>query len=85
MVELISIIGLFGSITASSLFFPQVYAAWKTRRTKDLSWLTILIGVVNGLLWTSYGLLKADPFIYITNTLLAVATGMLVILKKRYG
>mgnify|MGYP001604651688 FL=1 len=85
MVELISIIGLFGSVTASSLFFPQVYAAWKTKRTKDLSWLTILIGVVNGLLWTYYGLLKADPFIYITNVLLFAATFMLVMLKKRYG
>ena len=84
MVELLSVIGLLGSFTAASLFFPQVYSAWKTKKTRDLSWLMIYIGMANGLFWTAYGLLKADPFIYVTNALLFVATTMLAILKKKY-
>ncbi len=85
MAELVSVIGLFGSITAASLFFPQVYTSWKTKKTKDLAWFTILIGIANDLFWIAYGLIKADPFIYITNSLLAIAVFILAVLKKRYG
>lgn len=83
--NLVSILGLMGLITAASLFFPQVYDAWKTKKTRDLSQSTLYIGLANGTLWTIYGLLKADPFIYVTNTLLFIAVLLLTILKKRYG
>lgn len=82
--ELVSLFGLLGSVTAASLFFPQVWKAWKTKRTENLSWLTILIGIFNGLVWTSYGVLKLDPFIYITNVLLMTALVILALLKNMY-
>ena len=85
MVELIFLLGLGGSICAASLFFPQVYKAWKMKETRDLAWLTIILGLANGLFWVSYGLLKSDPFIYVTNTLLFIALLLLAILKKKYG
>ncbi|MBI2075864.1 MAG: hypothetical protein HYT72_01280 [Candidatus Aenigmarchaeota archaeon] len=84
MVDLIPVFGLLGSITASVIFFPQVWKAWRTKRTEDLSWLMIAIGVANGFFWIVYGFLKSDPFIYVTNTLLFSATIMLAVLKKRY-
>ena len=84
MVELVSLFGLLGSITASILFFPQVWKAWKVKKTKELSWLMICIGIFNGLFWTAYGVLKLDPFIYVTNTLLTSALVMLAVLKMRY-
>lgn len=84
MVDLAPLFGLLGSITASTIFFPQVWWAWKTKKTKDLSWLTIIIGVLNGFFWIVYGVLKSDPFIYVTNTLLFIATFILAILKKKY-
>lgn len=78
------LIGLVGSFTAATLFFPQVYTAWKTKRTKDLSWNTIYIGIANGTLWFFYGILKSDPFIYLTNAALFTAVTTLAILKKKY-
>lgn len=54
------------------------------KKTKDLSWLTIMIGTLNGFFWVVYGLLKSDPFIYVTNVLLFTATALLVVLKKKY-
>ncbi|MBI4167865.1 MAG: hypothetical protein HY515_02810 [Candidatus Aenigmarchaeota archaeon] len=84
MTDLASIFGLLGAVTASTIFFPQVWKTWKTKRTKDLSWLTIIIGMLNGFFWIVYGLLKLDPFIYVTNTLLFIATTLLAILKKKY-
>lgn len=85
MVELVSIIGLLGAITAASIFLPQVWKSFKTKKTKDLSYLTIFIGMANGLLWTSYGLIKFDPFLYVTNLVLFIATFLLGLLKKKYG
>ena len=84
MVDL-AIFGLLGSITAASLFFPQVYTSWKTKKTAELAWLTIIIGMLNGSIWIVYGLFRQDPYIYVTNTLLLIATSMLAVLKKKYG
>ncbi len=85
MADLASIFGLLGAVTASTIFFPQVFRAWKTKRTKDLSWPTIIIGMLNGFFWIAYGVLKSDPFIYVTNILLFIATTALAVLKKKYG
>ncbi len=82
--ELSAIFGLLGAITASTIFFPQVLQTYKTKRTKDLSWLTIIIGIVNGFVWVIYGFMKSDPFIYVTNILLSIATITLAVLKKKY-
>ncbi|MBI2085318.1 MAG: PQ-loop repeat-containing protein [Candidatus Aenigmarchaeota archaeon] len=82
--ELSAIFGLLGAITASTIFFPQVLQTYKTKRTRDLSWLTIIIGILNGFVWTIYGLMKSDPFIYVTNILLSIATLMLAVMKKKY-
>ncbi len=82
--ELSAVFGLLGAITASTIFFPQVLQTYKTKRTRDLSWLTIIIGILNGFVWTIYGLMKSDPFIYVTNILLSIATLMLAVMKKKY-
>ncbi|MBI1971700.1 MAG: hypothetical protein HYS53_00205 [Candidatus Aenigmarchaeota archaeon] len=41
-----------------NIIFPQVWLSWKTKKTNDLSWMTITIGMLNGFLWTAYGALK---------------------------
>lgn len=82
--DLVSVFGFLGAVTASTIFFPQVWVAYKTKSTKDLAWLTITIGILNGFFWVSYGILKSDPFIYVTNILLFTATVMLAVLKRKY-
>ena len=84
MVELITLIGLAGSVTASCLFFPQVWQSYKTKMTKDISWFGIFVGMLNGILWVSYGLIKADPFLYVTNSILFIGAFFLGFLKKKY-
>ena len=77
-------VGILGSITAASLFFPQVWTSYKTKRTHDLAWSGILIGMLNGVLWLTYGLLKSDPFIWATNTIFLTGAFLLMLLKRRY-
>lgn len=85
MIDIAQVFGLLGSITAASLFFPQVYASWKTHKTRDLAWSGIVIGILNGFFWITYGLLRSDPFIYVTNIILLIGALLLLLLKKRYG
>jgi MtN3 and saliva related transmembrane protein len=85
MKNLEMIIGLLASTTASLIFFPQVIASYKSKKTKDLSWSGIYIGLLNGCFWIMYGLMKADPFIYITNSILFIGAFLLLILKRKYG
>lgn len=79
-----TLFGLLGSFTAASLFFPQVWTSYKTKRTHDLAWFGIIIGMLNGFFWVVYGLLQADPFIWVTNTILFVGAFSLMVLKKKY-
>lgn len=85
MTNIAYLFGILGSITAASLFFPQVWKSYKTKKTQDLSWFGIIIGMLNGAFWIVYGLLRADPFIYITNIILFVGAFLLMVLKKKYG
>lgn len=78
------IFGLLGSITAASLFFPQVWASYKTKRTHDLSWFGIGLGMLNGSFWIVYGLLQADPFIWVTNMICFLGAFFLLVLKRKY-
>lgn len=83
--SLVSLLGLMGAITASSIFLPQVLASYKSKRTNDIAWFTVILGMANGMIWTGYGLIKADPFIYVTNIISFVASFLLMLLKKKYG
>ena len=77
--------GYLGSVLAASIFFPQVWASYKTKDTKFLSWVGIIVGMLNGVSWVCYGLLKGDPFIYVTNSILFIGAFLLMLLKKKYG
>lgn len=76
--------GYLGSIFAALIFFPQVWTSYKTRKTKDLSWAGIIVGMLNGASWVGYGLLKQDPFIWFTNSILFVGAFLLMLLKNKY-
>ncbi|MBU3979141.1 hypothetical protein KJ980_01220 [Patescibacteria group bacterium] len=80
-----SLLGLLGAITASSIFIPQVLTSYKNKKTKDIAWFTIFISLANAVFWTSYGLIKADPFIYVTNIIAFISSFLLMLLKKKYG
>jgi uncharacterized protein with PQ loop repeat len=85
MVDLVTVFGVLGSITAASLFFPQVIRSYRSGKTHDIEWFGIIIGMVNGVFWVAYGILRGDPFIYVTNAVLFVGAFLLMVLKKKHG
>ena len=85
MENVATLLGFSGSVTAACLFLPQVWSSHRTKKTKEIAWTSILIGLLNAVFWTSYGFLKQDPFIYVTNILCFSGAFLLLLLKKRHG
>jgi len=85
MINLTLIIGTLGAITAACLFFPQIIASFKTKKTRDIAWSAIGIGIANGVFWAIYGYLINDLFILITNTVMFIGATTLLFLKRKYN
>jgi MtN3 and saliva related transmembrane protein len=65
-------------------FVPQVYKAWSTKRTKDISAPTFLVLLLGISLWTVYGALKSDPVIILANLTTAVLAITILVLKWQH-
>ncbi|NIJ43617.1 MtN3 and saliva related transmembrane protein [Wenyingzhuangia heitensis] len=79
-----SLFGVLGAMTSSSMFFPQVWKSFKQKDTSSLSWPGLVIGMLNGFFWLMYGILKLDPYIYVTNSFFTLGAVLLLILKFKY-
>ena len=84
MVDFASVFGVLGGITSSSMFFPQVWKSYKQKDTSSLSWIGLLVGLLNGFFWLMYGVFKDDPILYVTNSFFTSGALLLVLLKYRY-
>nr|WP_198342140.1 SemiSWEET transporter [Polaribacter sp. SA4-10] len=77
-------IGLIAAFITTASFLPQVYKTWKTKQTEGLSltmYVTFFIGIV---LWLIYGIhLNSLPMI-LANSITAVSSLFLVIMKLRH-
>ena len=51
------IIGLIAGAITTASFAPQVYKCWKTKHTRDLSWIWLIMITIGMSLWLVYGLL----------------------------
>lgn len=81
------IANIIGYIAAANISIVQVPQLWKTFREKDASGLSstmIILNILGGLLWTTYGILLNLPPIYGANVMFLSVNGSLLILKNRY-
>ncbi|MBA3243082.1 MAG: SemiSWEET transporter [Acidobacteria bacterium] len=78
-------IGLAAAALTTAANVPQVWKAWSTRETHDLS-LAMTTMLAAGLaLWVIYGLYQADYVIVIANSLALALALTLTGLKLRHG
>lgn len=76
-----NIIGFAATVLTVAAFVPQAYKAVRTRHTRDLALSTYATIVVTGILWTTYGLERHDPALYITNSLVGLLALTICIVK----
>ncbi|XXY46686.1 SemiSWEET transporter [Sorangium sp. So ce269] len=83
--EVVTALGLVAASLTTISFLPQVLRALRTRDTSSISvgmYATFVAGVG---LWLIYGLLTGDVPVIIANAITFVLSGMVFILKLRYG
>jgi MtN3 and saliva related transmembrane protein len=82
--SLASVLGsLAGMITVVS-FVPQVVMVWRTRRTRDLSFGAFALLASGAFLWFVYGVLIGAWPVIVTNGLVAVLVGAILVAKLRF-
>ncbi len=81
----VAILGYVAGLITAFTFLPQVIKTWKTKSAKDVSLAMFLIALTNQILWLSYGILKNDSVIIITNAVMLVMTCVMISLKLKYN
>lgn len=85
MIELLeTAFGLGAIILTPIAFAPQVVKSWRTKSVDDLSWLMILIHVLANSSWLGYGIIRQDPVIIVTDTLVILMLAVLAAVKYKY-
>jgi len=64
-------------------YLPQTIKTIRTRQTEDLSLLTFLIIGTSAILWTIYGFSNQKPAIWVTNSVVAICSLVITIIKLR--
>ncbi len=74
---------LAGGLTTAS-FVPQVWKIWKTKSAKDVS-LTMFVAFCVGVcLWLTYGFIKQDWAILVTNGVTLLLGLAILVMKIKY-
>ncbi len=77
-------LGLLGGLLVAFGFVPQIIKVLRTRSSKDLSLVMLLVIFVGGLFYTTYAFLAGDPVFIIINLLATGNTLLLLVLKLIY-
>jgi len=81
----IQYLGYFAGSLSVFAFVPQVWRAWQTRRTTDLSMSMFALLITASSLWMLYGALNRDWPVVLTNAGMVTLNGALAIAKVRFG
>ncbi|MEO5330472.1 MAG: SemiSWEET family transporter [Magnetococcus sp. YQC-5] len=82
---LVELIGWFAVVLSSLSLLPQLWKAWQTRATKDLSLLWLIMALVSSLSWLTYGFLLPAQAVVVTNLIGGAIVLLLLIMKIRFG
>lgn len=78
---MIDIIGLTAAMLTSLAFLPQAIKTYKSKSAEDLSLSMFLIFITGLILWLTYGLLKNDLPIILSNIITLILAGSILFFK----
>jgi len=81
----IEVLGFVAGILTATAFVPQVYRAFKTRKTQDISWGLLVLYFIGIFLWLIYGIFKNDAALIFANAVSLVMSTLLIAAKISYG
>ena len=81
MTDVISLIGAAAALCSTTSFAPQAWKVIKTRDTEAISKRTYLLTVLGFVLWTLYGLARADWPLIAANSVCLVLSSFILTMK----
>ncbi len=79
------LLGLSAAALTTGCMIPQVFKAWKTRRTQDVSLAMYLMMAAGILLWLIYGIVIRETPVIAANAAAIVLVLAVLALKIRFG
>jgi MtN3 and saliva related transmembrane protein len=79
-----NILGITAGVLGSIRLIPQVYKSLRTKHTRDLSVVFIIIVFFQSLFLVLYGMTKPDVFIFYGNIIPLICSVILLYLKWKY-
>ncbi len=83
--ELIEIIGFSAGLLVAVSSLPQLIKSWKTKSTKDIALLWLLINIGGQVLWVTYGIFKDSISLIVMSSITLLMVSSVLVLKVRYG
>ena len=83
--DLTNLLGIVAGTLTTTSFLPQVVKAWKSRHTKDISFLMFIMLFAGIVLWLAYGIIKRDIPIVFANALSFILVATILFFKIRHG
>ena len=78
------IIGLLAALLTTISFLPQVYKTWQTKDTSGLSLTMFIVFFLGIVLWLIYGIYLNNLPMILANTITAVSSIYLIIMKLKH-
>ena len=79
--ELVTIIGSFAALCSTTSFAPQAWRIIRTRDTSAISTRMYVITVVGFALWLTYGLMKWEWPLIVTNAICLALSAFILVMK----
>ncbi len=80
-----TLIGLIAAICTTASFLPQVIKTWRSKKTKDISFLMYAILALGLFLWLVYGIIIRDYPLILANSISLGLAICVLFLKIRHG
>jgi len=81
---MIQILGLVAGACTSLAAVPQLVKTWKTKEVENISLKMFLLYVVGMSMWLTYGIIKSDLPIIITNAIALTFHALMLFFKLKY-
>lgn len=80
-----NLIGYIAATVGTFLMVPQIVRSYKLKQTRDLSMAMVILYVVNGILWLTYGLLLSSLPLILANGIALIIGVIQLFLKIKYN
>ena len=76
-----TVMGLVAGVLTTACWVPQLMRSWRTRSTRDFSWVYLIVLTVGVSMWAVYGILRADFAVIVANVVTVFFLLFLVVIK----